>query len=386
MIAQAQSVLDKILSLRLQDVALEKALEHIQLETGVYFAYSPEILPSAPVSVDEENVTLHEALNRLFQDTGIKFMVYAGQIVLQKAPPKPKNLTLNGLIVDSETHEPVPYATVQILPLNEGAVADGQGRFVIEIRRGQANDTLVFSSMGYERSMMAAGALSSTGFHKIYLDKKTIELNPVEVNANDFKTRKLGNGGIATGSMYIDTHGQQTALFIDNEKAFEGKITEVRYYLSRKGNTETPFRIRIYQKDTLHGKPGKDLLGQMVVLKPEKKSGWVAVDISEYNISIPVEGFFVAIEGVFPNEYERYIQNTGFFELSEQEFEIPVDEEDFITESISYGQRLGYCRKKPSQTWHYSLSGTWFQVEKRSYSAMIGATIEYKKDKKKKNE
>ena len=223
---------------------------------------------------------------------------------------------------------------------------------------------------------------NGNGFHKIFLNRKTYELDPVELNPAAYKTKRLGNfGSWVRGSMYIDTHGQQTALFIENEEKREGYVMAVQYFLSKKGNTDAPFRVRIYSADPTTGKPGKDLLPHMLVVKPEHENGWFTVDVSEFNIRIPEKGFFVAIEGVFPNEYESYVQNSGFVELSEfeSEFYDEPDGSDFISESVSYGQRLAYCRKRQNNTWHYSLSHTWFQVEKRHYSAMIGAIIEFEK-------
>lgn len=48
--------------------------------------------------------------------------------------------------------------------------------------------------------------------------------------------------------------------------------------------------------------------------------------------------------------------------------------------SVSYGQQLGYNRRKGNNTWHYSLGHTWFQLNKRNYNVMISAEVIYVKN------
>jgi hypothetical protein len=385
--ATAQTLLDRMIYVDFENVNLEEVLDHINKSEGIVFAYSSDILPQVEVSISGKGITLHQVLEELFYDREIKFLVYAGQVILQKAPPRPRKFSLNGMILDRETNLPISFSTIEKKGTGRGSVADHQGRFSLELKREEIGDTLVFSSMGYERMEMIVGSLAENGFHRIFLRPKTFELHPIEVKPEKFKTVKMGNqGNMVRGSMYIDTHGQQTALFIENDMRVKGKIIQVQYFLSRKGNSEAPFRVRLYLPNA-SGKPGKDLLPQMVVVKPEQKSGWYTIDISEFEIDVPENGFFVAMEGVFPNDYEYYVHNSGFVELSDIENDFESDDEtDFEFGSVTYGQRLAYCRKRQNNTWHYSLSRTWFQVQKRHYGAMMGAVIELKKDKRTKNE
>jgi len=94
-------------------------------------------------------------------------------------------------------------------------------------------------------------------------------------------------------------------------------------------------------------------------VKPNIKSGWFRVDLSDYDITVPKEGFFVAIEGVYPN-------------LDSQEMKT---QKSSFPNTISYGQRLGYNKKRGKNTWHYSLTHTWFQVTDKNYNVMISAEI-----------
>jgi len=194
----------------------------------------------------------------------------------------------------------------------------------------------------------------------VYLKRKFFVIPEIPVKAKDFKKQKLGNTKrFSFGSMYIDTHGQQTALFIKNKRNIEGRLLSVKYFLSRKGNTYSPFRVRIYAKNKKTGGPGIDLIKEIIIVKPNIKSGWFRVDLSDYDITVPKEGFFVAIEGVYPN-------------LDSQEMKT---QKSSFPNTISYGQRLGYNKKRGKNTWHYSLTHTWFQVTDKNYNVMISAEI-----------
>jgi hypothetical protein len=203
----------------------------------------------------------------------------------------------------------------------------------------------------------------------------------VEVKDNSGSTEEMGNHKwFRRGSLYIDTHGQQTALFIDNKKKISGKIIRVNYYLAAKGNTNAPFRVRVYQCDSLTGKPGEDMLPEILVVKPNNGKGWFHVNISKYNLQVPGNGFFVALEGVFPDDYDVYYQGTEFKGKPDTN---ESDDDDFTDADLQYGQQLGYTHGSVNHTWHYAIDRTWFQLKKGHFNVMISAEIKVKENKKK---
>ncbi|MGD1892525.1 MAG: carboxypeptidase-like regulatory domain-containing protein [Cyclobacteriaceae bacterium] len=56
---------------------------------------------------------------------------------------------IRGSILDVETKQPVPFATVMIKDTQKGVVADEQGKFLLDDLCGEEHD-LVFSSVGYK--------------------------------------------------------------------------------------------------------------------------------------------------------------------------------------------------------------------------------------------
>jgi hypothetical protein len=225
------------------------------------------------------------------------------------------------------------------------------------------------SSLGFYKMSFLASAFKKEAEHVVYLRRRIIDLEELKVKASDYKTVKVGNKGILSfGSIYIDTQGQQTALFIENKKKKKGTVSSASFYLSKKGNTNSPFRVRIYEREKLSAKPGEDLLKEVIIAKPNIDGGWFKVDLSQFHIEAPEDGFFVAIEGIYPYDYMQ--EDAGFEDVSDDEM---------IPNSVSYGQRLGYSKKNGKNTWHYSLAHTWFQLKEQNYNVMISAEIQIKK-------
>jgi hypothetical protein len=173
---------------------------------------------------------------------------------------------------------------------------------------------------------------------------------------------------IPSGSFYLDTHGQQTAFYIQNETKKSGSLQSVSFYLSKKGNTDAPFRVHIYAPDSISGKPGVELLPEIVIMKPDHGKGWFKVDLSRYKIVLPNDGIFVAIEGIFPGDYDMTSDDSFLTSFAETEA-IP---DEFERETISYGQQIGFSGGM-NFTWHYSIDRKWFQLKKKHFNAMISA-------------
>jgi erythromycin esterase-like protein len=62
-------------------------------------------------------------------------------------------LTLSGMVLDRKTGQPVPFATVAVPARSAGTVTDAQGRFRLEVRRGEL---VQVSSIGYEPATVPA--------------------------------------------------------------------------------------------------------------------------------------------------------------------------------------------------------------------------------------
>lgn len=372
------TILEKRISVTFHATPMEQAIEIIAEAANVHVSYSSDLLSDcAPVSFNAKNEMLLTVLNKLFASYKIAYTVHAAQLILfPKKTMVIREHTIKGNICDETTGLPISYATLQIRGKSKGVVADHEGFFEFTLNDMELADTLMASHLGYERRTFTAQSLISKPEVTILLQEKPVSIEPVTISVARLrkKTKSIGNRGWFTaGSIYLDTHGQQIALYVDNNKNVNGYIRKVSYYLSDKGNVEAPFRVRVLGLDTLTQAPGKDLIPEILVVQPPQDTdGWYDVDLSEYRIYVPSNGFFVAMQGVFPNDYSFYAGDSDFIEIGKRPSK---RNDDFAPKSIHYGQRVGYSDKKGRNTWHYSLSHQWFQMERNNYNVKISAEI-----------
>lgn len=370
---------ERKISIVYEDTELRTILVNLSEKENHYFTYFTS-LPSLQqkITCNIKDKPMKDALKELFKNTNITFQFYGNNIVLKEEGKRlKKKYVISGRVIDGETKLPVSYASVRVKDTYLGTIADQEGEFEMTVISDYEEDTIYISSMGYENITLSSNILSQKGTHTVYLTPKTFVLPPVRVSTQQREIKEIGNNGnFSFGSLFMDTHGQQTAIWIENKKGGESKLKSVNYYLTGKGDTDAPFRVRIYSMDTLTGKPGEDLLSEMLVITPGDVEGWFNVDVYEYDIRIPKEGIFVAMEGIYPNDFNFYQDGSDFIDISGLNSE---PDPNNIINTKGYGQRLGFNHKGNNRTWHYSIDHTWFQIDKKNFNAMMSADIITKK-------
>lgn len=368
----AQQLLNRKISVSFKDKSIKELVRYLQNYEGIAFSYSKNLIHlDKKVNGHYKNIELKTVLDEIFENSSVIYRFKAGMIILLPKPQNIDKLMISGSIKTIDEGVPIEYAGVQLFSSGKGTITDMNGRFSIIVKKEDLNDSLIISSLGFQKASFLVASFTKSIKHVVYLKRRIIKLDELQVKATDYKTYAVGNKkSLSFGSIYIDTQGQQTALFIENKREKTGTISSVSFYLSRKGNTNSPFRLRIYKQKVLSTIPGEDLLKEVIIAKPNIKGGWFKIDLSQFHIELPRDGFFVAIEGIYPFDYLK--ENAGFQDISEEQ-------DGFVPNSISYGQRLGYSRKKGKNTWHYSLAHTWFQLKEQNYKVMISAEIQTRK-------
>ena len=122
--------------------------------------------------------------------------------------PEPDSLVVSATILDKESSEPIPYATIYNQTTGKGTISKFTGYFSLD--GISVNDTLIISSIGYEKKYIIV-TLSSILNPVIYLPSKTELLNEVTILAdNSFlydlikKTKKLISPKIPKHITYLN--------------------------------------------------------------------------------------------------------------------------------------------------------------------------------------
>ncbi len=205
--------------------------------------------------------------------------------------------TLSGVVQDS-LDNPIPYATVVEQHGRAGEIANSVGYFTIIIPDSLMNSVITISCLGYESKQVTISTLKSDMTNTIVLREKTVVLTPVSVVAlqtrycpdvvGTKKKRAFGN--------FLMKAGWEMAVLIPTTLADTGFISAVRYYITKEGVPTAPFRVKLYDVDPVTQQPGNILLDHDTIVHAVKGGQWLEVDLRSFNIPIPANGFFVAMQ------------------------------------------------------------------------------------------
>src|SRR5690242_1685470 len=165
--SDAQNMLSRVVNISLHNSSLSNALKKLEKQADVKFIYSLNVINvNQRVSVSAKNERLDSVLNSLFPSGAISYQVINDRIVLgynsnasivnitERTSPRllvPKTLeviVVRGKVSDAKG-APLPGVTVQVKGTNIGTTTDVKGIYSVDVLN--ANDTLVFSYIGYVR-------------------------------------------------------------------------------------------------------------------------------------------------------------------------------------------------------------------------------------------
>lgn len=90
-------------------------------------------------------------------------------------------IRLKGRVVEEGTHELIPFVTVQIKGVALGTITEEDGRFAVKIPLEYASDTLIFSSVGYQKKEVLMSSLKEDFDNEVVLEIYIEELDEVVV-------------------------------------------------------------------------------------------------------------------------------------------------------------------------------------------------------------
>lgn len=99
--------------------------------------------------------------------------------------------TLSGVVIDSVSGAPVPYASVVLVKNGWGKLTDGKGRFSLS---AELPDTLAVSAMGYSKKMIPVA--TAGGRMKIVISPDGVLLGEVIVRPRKEKYSKKNNPAV----------------------------------------------------------------------------------------------------------------------------------------------------------------------------------------------
>lgn len=158
-----QGIMDKEISIQVEQTSLKKVLSRIERLAGVKFTYSPSLIAEdQKVSISASNMKLAVLLEELFDPIDISYKLIADRISLSRAPNTDpiavdgetahRNtedfiFQVTGTVLDGNS-QPLPGANVLEKGTTNGTTTDASGKFVLNVQ--DENSILIFSFIGYK--------------------------------------------------------------------------------------------------------------------------------------------------------------------------------------------------------------------------------------------
>jgi len=156
-----QTVLDSSFTFNSGIIKTGNALNIISKHTGYNFTYDSRLIDEEKkTEMSFRNEKLRLVLKSILQNDSVAFSVIDRYIIISRSRlPVPAHDSLlpvlpdyiTGTIVDEETGDPLPFATLGIINKGRGTITNNNGEFGLKIPAAVLNDTLSVSYIGYLR-------------------------------------------------------------------------------------------------------------------------------------------------------------------------------------------------------------------------------------------
>jgi hypothetical protein len=149
-----QSLFEDEINLSRTTGEIGQFLKEIGRKGNFSFTYTSQIQVHRMASVMQKRQTVKNHLSDIFRYDSIQFLEQNNKILLiplrKKNPPVLHFRLIRGLVIDSKTRRPLPYANIFLFAKNTGTVTNTNGRFELKVTPADMTDTLGISYIGYK--------------------------------------------------------------------------------------------------------------------------------------------------------------------------------------------------------------------------------------------
>ena len=166
---------------------LSSVLKTIQEEYNIKVAYDNTLVQNIIVALHLNNLSLSESFERLLENTSLTFQKVGDNIIILPKPkesavsiPENKDIRLSGNIMDADTEETLPQATISIRGTNISVTSNNDGNFTI-LAIPHDTCTVIVRYLGYITQTIPVRNIDNSGRYTIRLKGDTQILNEVVV-------------------------------------------------------------------------------------------------------------------------------------------------------------------------------------------------------------
>jgi hypothetical protein len=219
-----------------------------------------------------------------------------------------QKIIFEGTLLDAQTKEPVVYANISFLNSEKGISSNEDGTFRMYIDQKFLSQKIHVSCLNYKDTIVTAQSIQK-GI--LYLNSKTEILNEIILSRK--LEKELILDPVKKGIISMHSRGlRMVAKYFPNTKKDDccPYLKTITIEFPRRSNKQSKFRFRIFDVDETTGKPKDDLLLENIPVTISPDQTQVKLDVTDHNIRMPKNGFFVAFEKLFI-PYNKYGKNEN---------------------------------------------------------------------------
>ena len=265
-----------------------------------------------------------------------------------------QNTSCKGFVYSKTSSSPVENAQILIITINNSfrTYTNNYGEFKFDDINKKNVLSIQISHMSYEKDNW--NLITDSVF---YLKEKVNELQEVEISSTKkemlytlpFKNRILTD--VRNFSWEL-----KMATFIPQEVGNRNKrIKKLLYATSDfsgvKGLSKQPFVANLYSINDLTGLPDIPIIKDTIIISKKNEAKWVEVDVSRYNLTIPIEGIYIVFEILNKEKYQTgFIQSKNGIIAAVPALKVYSYNKSYIRKSYMYHNYL-YLPLNKSNVW-----------------------------------
>lgn len=268
-----KGILDSAFTFKAGIVKTGNALDIINRQTGYNFTYDSRLIDrEKKVGMTFSNIKLSIILDSILKNDSLVYSVIDKYIIISRAE-KPDLTTadssytkeayyITGSIVDEETLEPLPYATIALKHKGKGTVSNNNGEFGLKITPELIGDTLSVSYLGYYGREIPVKQAIGNSF-KIMMKKEFISI-PEIIIRNQIPQEIINRAREAIPHNYGNTPAYLTGFYREgvlkkNElQTYSEAVLEI--YKSAYSGTLLGDQIKVYKSRKIENSDRRDTL------------------------------------------------------------------------------------------------------------------------------
>ncbi|MDP4184292.1 MAG: carboxypeptidase-like regulatory domain-containing protein [Bacteroidota bacterium] len=265
---EENSVLMQKITIKATNIPVSDILDEISRKGKVFFSYSPDLIPSdRKATLNLVRKQLKVILDSLFPQDSVRFSIINRQIIIHRKEPiksviPTSPLRIRGKVLDRLNGMPLSFVNIAVKGKTIGTITNSDGDFLLKLEPSYANDTLLFSYMGYRRLEYPVPVLAVNDFGTIFLETQSIKLPEIKVHRvdiTDIMNRLFRNikNNYPQGDMIMTSFYRES---IKVDKRFTSVSEAVFEILKSSYNDSKPDKIKM-----IKGRKSQDLVPYRLV-------------------------------------------------------------------------------------------------------------------------